>query len=251
MSKPTIVSFVVSARDLPSKQRGPQGSTFPDPYVKVYIKNGPTTLEWTDVGKTAKVNNSANVDWLTVFSVDWFQGLRQVLKFDVVDYDTLNKDDVIGTVDVDLDQFVVEKNKEVTVKLSNGGTLLLKGVATVNLHLAVKKLPNLDGVFCGIDAFAECYWSYGVDGERHLFHKTRVQKNVHEAEWDETVVFPSYQQRTDQHFTFRVLDKDPVKNDVVGEVTIEADAFVLRKQHQELRLSKDEANRATITISLA
>lgn len=243
------IHLIVSARDLPSKKRGPQVSSFPDPFVKVFIKNGPTQQDWIEVGKTERYNNTENPDFLQVFSVDWNQGLRQTLKFDVLDYDTLNKDDLIGTVDVDLDTFAT-KTGEVGVKLNTSGRLLLQQTVPLGLHLAVKKLPALDTLACGIDAFVECYWSYGTDGEKHQFHKTKIQKNVHEADWDEKALFFNYQQGKDQYLTFKVLDDDLVKNDVVGEVTISADDFALRRSVQELRLSKKDDNKATIQITL-
>jgi len=250
MTAPTQVHFIVSARDLPSKQRGPQGSTFPDPFVQVSFKNGPTQQGWNDLGKTERFNNTENPDFLQVFTADWFQGLGQVLKFDVLDYDTFNKDDLVGTVNLDLDTFAQGTNDAV-LTLNKGGKLLVSRTVPLGINLGVKKLPALDNLACGIDAFVECYWSYGVDGEKHQFHKTKIQKNVHEADWDEKALFFNYQQGKNQFLTFKVLDDDLVKNDEVGEVTISADDFAIRRSVQELRLSKKEDNRATIQIQLA
>jgi len=247
----TPVHFVISARDLASKQRGPQGSTFPDPYVKVYLKNGATQIDWIELGETERFNNNPNPDFLKVVTVDWNQGLGQVLKFDVLDFDTLNKDDLVGSAQVNLDTFV-QQNKDVKVILPSGGNLHIKGTTPLGIRLAVNKLPNLDALFCGIDAFVKCYWQTGKEGPRHLFHETKIQKNVHEAAWDEKALFFNFQPRTDQYLTFEVLDDDVVKNDKVGEVTISADDFASGQRNvQELRLSNKEDNRATIHIQRA
>jgi len=248
---PVVISFIVSAKDLPTKERTSQGSTFPDPYVKVSIKNGPTVTEWTELGKTDQVNNAVNVSWTNVFTFDWQEKLGQVLHFEVYDYDTLNKDDLIGEVDVDVDNFVLIRNQRLITKLNNGGTLTIRGTTPISMKLSANKLPCLDTVGCGIDAFVECYWSVGLDGEKKLFHKTKVYKNTHEAEWEDSVVFQNYQQGTDQYLTFKVLDDDLLKNDIVGEAVLKVDDLVNIKKVQTHKLSTKPEIKATLTVKLA
>ena len=67
----------------------------------------------------------------------------------------------------------------------------------INLPLFCRHLPKLD-TGSGSDPFVECFWSFGKDGETHLFHKTKTIDDAQNAKWEEIISFDSYQTGTNQ-----------------------------------------------------
>jgi len=57
-----------------------------------------------------------------------------VLHFEVKSKNTF-KDDAVGQVDIDVDEYVLQKNQDTTVKLSDGGSLTLKKTTPVSFRL--------------------------------------------------------------------------------------------------------------------
>lgn len=115
----------------------------------------------------------------------------------MLDYDVLGKDDLLGSAEIDVDTFVLFRQKEITVKLGNGGSLTVKGTTPIQFRLEVEHLPKLDTT-SGSDPFVECFWSIGMDGERTRFHKTETVKDAFNAKWDEVIEFNRYQPGTNQ-----------------------------------------------------
>jgi len=248
---PTKIHFVVSARDLPMKKRGAVGATVQDPFVKISHKGKNKMADWVQFGATPHINNEPNPDWFDVFSFDWVEGSGQQWHFEVMDHDTLSKNDTIGFVDVNVDYYVLARNQELSIKLSCGGTLLIKGTRPISFRLSADDIPHLDPLGGKSDPYVECYWSSGKNGPLNLFGVTHIVKNVESADWGR-FEFANYQEKTNQFWTFKVYDKDPLpKDDVIGECQIEVDQFVMRRATEIKQLSADPDNKATLTIQPA
>jgi len=246
----TKLHFVLSARDLPRKERDCVGATVQDPYVKVSYRSS-TLKEWAHLASTDFMLNNMNPDWNTVFSFDWTKGSGQLWRFEVLDKDVLSKDDIIGGVDVNVDNYVLEKKEELALKLGSGGALFIKKASPVTFTLSADDIPKLDPLQGLSDPFVECFWSHGKDGPLSLFAKTKIVKNVESASW-EKIEFPNYQRGTNQYWTFKVYDYDTLpKNDVVGEAAMDIDAFLKKRSGEVLKLSKCSSNQATLTVTLA
>jgi len=249
---PVKLHFVLSARDLPRRERGVLGTTTQDPLVKVFYKSKAKNIEWIEFGVTSHVNNERNPDWLEVFEFDWIEGAGQLWHFEIWDHDSLNKNDPMGFVDVSVDTYVLLKNQELATGLSEGGSLFIKQTTPVSFRLYANDLPHLDAFDGKSDPYAECYWSHGKDGPLRIFGKTQIIKNVESADWGR-IEFPNYQYGTNQHWTFKVFDKDPLpKDDVIGEAQFEVDNFV-RKRAIETKplVGGPKDSKGTITIQPA
>jgi len=257
-TKPVAVKlhFVLSARDLPRKDRGCTGATVQDPLVKLLHKANRTQKEWTEFGVTPHINNQPNPDWNEVFSYDWIEGAGQQWRFEVYDHDLLSKNDPMGYAEINVDFYVLSKFQELSVKLVNPttketGTLQVKYTTPVSFRLMADDIPHLDPLGGKSDPYVECYWSYGKNGPQNLFGTTHIIKNVESADWGR-FEFANFRSGTNQWWTFKVFDKDPLpKDDVIGECEVEVDAFVRSKTTQIKQLSDDAKNKATLTIKPA
>lgn len=247
------LTFVVSARDLPMRERGCVGPTVQDPYVKWTHRDNSVkdASVWNDGGSTKHRVNNANPDYFdTVFTYQWMQGMGQSWRFQVLDYDVLNKDDAMGTLDVDVDAFV-EKGEELYAKLSgvSQGALLIKKVETVSFKLAARELAKLDAFEGMSDPYVQCFWSAGKGGPETKFATTKTIKNVENCEWDEVIEFPCYQPGTNQYWVFKVFDKDPLpKDDSIGEAAVSVDEFVRFRGLFECPLSDKKGNNSKLFV---
>lgn len=244
---PVKLHFVLSARDLPLRDRS-VAKTVQDPLVKLYHKVNNRQKDWTEFGVTSHINNQPNPDWTEVFSYDWVEGQGQQWRFEVIDHDLISKNDPMGFVEVNVDYYVLSKFQEVSARLSSAGTLQVKGTSPVSFRLSADDIPHLDPLDGKSDPYVECYWSVGKNGPQHLFGTTHVVKNVESADWGR-FEFANYQPGTNQFWTFKVYDKDPLpKDDVIGECTMEVDPFIRQKTTLIKQLSEDPKNKATLTI---
>jgi len=258
-AKPTLntynLTFVVSAKDLPAKTK----TTKLNPYVKISHRNSSSAANsWTDLGKTDQLSSTdVNPIWYNVFWFDWTKGTGQVLHFEVKDHHSITRDSVLGTVDLDLDEYVLKKNQDVTIKLSNGGNLIVKKTLPVKFRLYARNLPKMDTRNGLSDPFVECYWRIGKNGtapgvQNHLFYKTKVIDNVENADWNETIEFANYQKGTNQWLHFKVWDLDPAtSNDFLGEAIVEVDPFVEKRATKHNKLSTDPKNKGQLTLTPA
>ena len=57
---------------------------------------------------------------------------------EVFDYDVISKDELLGAAEIDVDNFVLNKNKELAVKLANGGSIFIKGTNPIRFQLKVE-----------------------------------------------------------------------------------------------------------------
>jgi len=251
MEAPQKVTFTVSARNLSPRVRGSTGlSSIPDPYVKISLKDR-ANAEFTEVHTTKHFINNSNPDWLDVISFEWRKNSAQKLRVDVLDKDVMNKDDVIGSAELDVDNFLIVRRGEISTPLSNtDGTVHLKVTVPLRFRITLEDLPKLDNS-TGSDPYVESYWSFGPHGELHKFHKTSTIEDARNAKWNEVVVFDQYQPGTNQYFTFKVYDEDTLKDDVIGSVSFGVDAYVkaLTVSVHKLSNEKDSKNKGTIKIT--
>jgi len=245
------INFTISARDLPMRER-PVGGTTQDPYIKCYSKDK-TQKGLTVLGETKHKVNDRNPDFHeTIFTFHWMQGQEQVWRFHVMDFDILNKDDPIGTIDVKVDDFVMNsKDKAYSVKLNEGqGTLVIRECLPVKFRLGAKSLPKLDA-FQGLsDPYVQCFWTTNeTEAKPILFHTTKVIKNVEECKWDEEILFANFQRKANQSWIFKVFDKDIGKDDSLGEVKVSVDEFVNSQGIFLCNLSMNKGDKSVLIIS--
>lgn len=253
---PFNITFVVSARGLPNKKKD---KVDVDPYIKVFTRTGTTQAgtDWTPIGQTDVYTDNDNPDFYNVFSLVWIKGTKQVLHFEVKNKNTL-KDDAIGQVDIDVDEYVLQKNQDTTAKLSEVGSIVVKKTTPISFRLYARNVPKMDTFGGASDPFVECFWRKGKDGNDTLFYTTKVIEDVENADWDETIGFPNYQKGADQYWHFKVHDRDSVSgNDFVGETLVEVDPFVQKRAAKVNRLSNDkvkdakDSKAATLTVTPA
>ena len=60
-----------------------------------------------------------------------------------------------------------------------------------------RNLPRLDPFNGKSDAFVKCYWRRGPNGEEVKFYETKVENDVENVDWNETIEFPNYIKGTD------------------------------------------------------
>lgn len=252
-AKSSKISFVVSARDLPMRDRGCVGSTVQDPYIKWTHRSNTDSdpKVWNDGGSTKHRVNEPNPDYFdTTFSYDWMQGMGQVWRFEVLDFDVLNKDDAIGFIEVNVDDFV-GNGGEFYAKLGGPqGALLIRTVTLIKFKLSARDLIKLDA-FDGLsDPYVECYWTAGKGGPETKFATTKTIKNVENCEWDDVIEFPIYSPGTNQFWVFKAFDKDPLpKDDSIGEAYISVDEFVRSKGIFICALSDTKGNDSKLLIT--
>jgi len=251
MGKPSRdITFTIAARDLPLRERLVGGTT-QDPYVKCYAKDK-SQQGLQVLGDTKHRVNDRNPDFHeTIFTFHWMQGQEQVWRFHVMDFDPLNKDDPIGTVDVNVDDFARSKDNTYIVKLNEGqGTLVIRECLPVKFELGAKSLPKMDA-FQGLsDPYVQCFWTTcETEAKPILFHTTKVIKNVQDCKWDEEIVFANFQPNTKQSWIFKVFDKDIGKDDSLGEVKVSVDEFVNSQGILLCNLSMKEGDNSMLIIS--
>jgi len=254
-SQSGVLYFVLSARDVPLRDRGLIGSTVQDPYIKWSTKDK-VNPEFKPAGTTAYRQNEPNPEWHEqVFSFEWRKGVGQIWRFELMDKD-LNPDDFVGYVDIDVDNYVAkgQQYSEDLLKASQG-RIFIHGTQPVSLKLSAHNLPKLDP-FNGLsDPYVKCYWSVGGDGPQIEFAKTKTVKNVENCEWEDPVVFAAYQPERNQYLTFQVFDDDKLpRDDKIGTAAVDVDRFLREKKTTVLKLegkNKPEDLLPILTIKLA
>ncbi|OXA59672.1 rasGAP-activating-like protein 1 [Folsomia candida] len=249
-ANPFNLTFVVAARDLPVKKKGAKV----DPYIKVSHRTGTLqeAKDWAPIGQTETLKENNSPDFLKVFTFEWTKGKNQQWHFEVKGKHTITKDEALGTADIKIDEYVLQKNQEMTIPLSNGGSLIVKKVQPVTFRLFARMVPKMDAFNGASDPFVECFWRFGNKGNDTLFYTTKVVEDSENPDWNETIEFKNYQKGKDMWWHFKVHDQDSVSgNDFVGEALVEVDPFVLKRAAQNKKLSTDPKNKATLTITPA
>jgi len=236
------------------RDRGCLGATVQDPYIKWSHRDntGTDPKEWNAGGSTKHRVNDPNPDFFdTPFTFNWMQGVGQVWRFEVMDFDIMNKDDAIATLELKVDDFINKRGGFFAKfeKVSQG-SLFIKEVNLLKFKLAAKDIIKLDA-FNGLsDPYVECFWSAGKGGPETQFAKTKTIKNVENCEWEDVIEFPIYQAGTDQYWIFKMFDKDPLpKDDPIGEAVILVDEFVKSKGIFLCKLSDKEGNDSKLIVT--
>ncbi|ODM92702.1 Synaptotagmin-9 [Orchesella cincta] len=246
------LTFVVAAKDLPAKKK----NSLPDPYIKVFSRIGTTqTADWTPItpGQTDTLDDNASPQFNNVFWFIWNKGTGQQWHFEAKSHNTIGKDDALGQVDVNVDDYVLKNNQDLTVKLSDGGSLIIKKTIPVRFSLYARNLPKMDTFGGASDPFVECYWRIGRDGNDTLFYTTQKQDDKENADWLDIIEFSNYQKATDQYWHFKVLDHDSTSgNDYLGDALVEIDPFVTKRAAKVNKLQSDNKdNKGTLTVTPA
>jgi len=233
--------FVLSARKLPLSDRGLLGKTVKDPYIKWSVLNSETKT-FQPAGATKFRQNEENPDWHDhVFSFQWKKGTGQKWRFEMMDKD-LNPDDNIGTVNVDVDNYVARGQSFIEM-LANaeGGELHVYGTAPVSFQLAASNIPRLDAFNGPSDPYVKCFFSVGASGELTEFARTETIKNVEDCKWEQPIVFGAYRPGNNQYLHFQVYDQDKLpKDDKVGEAKVQVDNLFNEKKFVVLKLADEK-----------
>jgi len=244
------LTFVLAAKDLPVKKK----NTLPDPYIKVFHRIGTTqTTDWTPIGQTDTLDDIASPEFNKVFWFMWNKGTGQQWHFEVKSHNTISKDDALGQVDVNVDDYVLKNNQDLTVKLNDGGNLILKKTTPVRFALYARNLPKMDTFGGASDPFVECFWRKGRDGNDTLFFTTEKQDDKENVDWKEIIEFSNYQKGTNQFWHFKVHDQDSTSgNDFLGDALVEVDPFVTKRAAKINTLKSDNKdNKGTLTVTPA
>jgi Ca2+-dependent lipid-binding protein len=245
------LTFVVAAKDLTLKKK----NSLPDAYIKVSHRTGQLAkiTDWIPIGQTDVIDDNANPEFNNVFWFMWNKGTNQQLNFEVKNKNTISKDDVLGTVNVNVDDYVLKNNQDLTVKLSDAGSLILKKTTPVRFQLYARNLPKMDTFGGASDPFVECYWRKGREGNDTKFFTTETQTDKENADWNEIIEFSNYQKGTNQYWHFKVFDHDSTTgNDNLGDALVEIDPFVQKRAAKINKLQSDNKdNKGTLTVTPA
>lgn len=70
-----------------------------DPLCKIHEWVG---NKWVLIGTTESIKNNLNPDWTTGVEIDFYFEKMQKIKFEVLDHDVSNADDLIGTYETNV-----------------------------------------------------------------------------------------------------------------------------------------------------
>lgn len=236
------LTFVLSGINLPTKDDHSEV----DAFVKLYSKTG--TADEERFGTTTHIQDTKDPKWNEVFWFIWKRGTGQKWHFQVRDRDVLDKDDDVGEVTVDVDEYV-DKNQDLTVKLSDMGQLNIKKTQPISFKLYARNVPRMDRLGGKSDPYAEVSWRVGKEGTDTLIGSTAVIDNEDNPDWQETFEFANYQKGTDQYLYFKVLDSDSVSgDDVLGDFLLEVDPYATKRATKITKLNNSDG-KATIGIT--
>jgi hypothetical protein len=246
------LTFVLAAKDLPSKKK----NSLPDPYIKVFHRTGTTqTADWTPLAtaQTDTLDDNASPEFNNVFWFMWNKGTGQQWHFEVKNHNTISKDDAIGQVDVNVDDYVLKNNQDLTVKLNEGGNLIIKKTTPVRFQLYARNIPKMDTFGGASDPFVECYWRKGREGNDTLFFTTGKIDDQENVDWPEIIEFSNYQKGSGQYWHFKVFDYDSTTgNDNLGDALVEIDPFVMKRAAKINKLqTENKDSKATLTVTPA
>jgi len=229
------LTFVLTGKSIPTKD----SNSKVDGYVQVFSKTG--AAEEVLVGTTDTLKDNDNPEWLNVFWINWKRGTQQKLHFIIKDHDTLGKDDDVGEVTIDVDQYV-DKNQDLKVPLvPEGGELLIKRTQPTRFQLYARNVPHKDQFNGKSDPYVEVYWRVGKEGADHLIGSTAIINDEENPDWKETFEFSNYQKGTNQYLFFKVLDSDALTgSDFLGELLVEADPYVTKRATKITKLTKGD-----------
>ncbi|CAG7787157.1 unnamed protein product [Allacma fusca] len=233
------ITFVLSASKIPSQDDYSEI----DAFVKVSSVSKGGDKE--RLGTTDTIRDDASPEWNNVFWVEWRKGSGQKLEFIVKDHDVLDSDDEAGEGLLDLDEFV-QKDQNVTLTLSKGGELYIKGTQPIRFMLYARNVPELDRINGGEargDPYVNLYWRKGKEGANRQFATSSVLDNDPSPDWPEVFEFDQYRKGTEQYLFFEVKDHDTLNADEhVGSYLLEADSYVKNNTKLVVSLTDGEGD---------
>uniref|UniRef100_A0A914USU4 Copine-3 n=1 Tax=Plectus sambesii TaxID=2011161 RepID=A0A914USU4_9BILA len=101
----TRVELSIKCRDLPNMDL----FSLTDPICILYIED-PIAKKWLEYGRTERIDNNLNPDFLKRFEIDYFFEEKQLMRFELYDVDSksekLKKEKFIGSCDISLGEIV-------------------------------------------------------------------------------------------------------------------------------------------------
>jgi Ca2+-dependent lipid-binding protein len=228
---PLNLTFTISGRSLPSKDPGSPV----DAFVKVFSRIGTTE---TRLGTTDVIQDNEHPIWDNVFSVIWKRGQNQKLHLVIRDNDRFARDEDVGDVTLDLDEYV-DKGMDLKAPIVGGGQIHIQGTKPFSFKLYARNIPHLDAFSGRSDPFVVITWRQenGVD---HVLGSTSVINNVDNADWPEKFEFSNYRKGAQQYLAFKLYDHDGVTiNDFIGAQILDAESFAEKRQTVILKLTDE------------
>ncbi|CAG7787024.1 unnamed protein product [Allacma fusca] len=230
---PLNLTFIISGKTIPSKD--PASKV--DAFVKVFAQTG--SKDETRLGTTDVIQDDDNPTWLNVFWVIWKRGTGQKLRLVIRDNDRFARDEDVGEVVMNLDEYV-SSGQDLKALLVGGGQIHVQGTQPFKFKLFARNIPHMDSFGGKSDPFVEVYWRQGI-GADHLIATTAVINNEDNPDWVEVLEFANYRKGTQQLLYFKVYDHDGVtRNDFVGAQILDADSFVTKRQTVIVNLTTEE-----------
>ena len=202
-----------------------------DPLCIMYVRHGD---KWHEVGRTEQLPNDLNPVWRTKFTIDYHFEARQMLKFEVYDWDRksekLTKNDYLGKMKCSLGQILASPGKQFTSSMKgpskDGGQFMViaeevsGGNEVAKMHFAATGLDKKD-TFSKSDPILLISKLMG-QGQYVPVHKTEVVKNSLNPSWQPFSLPLSNLCNGDWNRTlrFEVFDWDARgKSDLIGGFT--------------------------------
>lgn len=167
-----------------------------DPLCVLFVVGGRGSKQWTEVGRTEMIKDTLNPEWQTKFVVDYSFEERQVVRFEVYDWDLasnrLEDHDFLGRCETTLGAIVSAQGKRFIAVLKdtivdNGGRIFVTAEElqvnkeVLRMQLAAHKLDKKD-FFGKSDPFFVVSKA-SSNGQFVVVHRSEVIKNNLSPAW--------------------------------------------------------------------
>ena len=109
LKPPNLVTMYIQCRNLPNLDI----SSKTDPFVRAYIREEKVP-EWQLLGETETIQNTLDPDFLHAFNLSYYFEKNQLLKFEVLDYESKDKHEYIGEFETSLGKLMGSKDQKIS-----------------------------------------------------------------------------------------------------------------------------------------
>eukprot|EP00092_Neocalanus_flemingeri_P003033 GFUD01003242.1.p1 GENE.GFUD01003242.1~~GFUD01003242.1.p1 ORF type:complete len:540 (+),score=118.50 GFUD01003242.1:626-2245(+) len=198
-----------------------------DPTCVLYVQRSSKPGDWTEFGRTEKIQDSLSPRWGKKFIMDYRFEERQLLKFVVYDIDSnqtkLDAHDFLGQAECSLGEIMAQQSKGFMKKLTKGGKIfvhaeeLSSNKDLVSMKLECQKLDNKD-FFGKSDPYFEISRA-NESNDYSVVYRSEVINNNLNPSWRQFTIESRSLCNGDQDrsLKFDVFDKDDDgSHDLIG-----------------------------------